>query len=1385
LNYLNPGMIRVWTTYYPLLLTLWLHTGLLCAQPGTVNFKHISYREGLAQSGISAFLQDDQGFIWFGNQKGLTRYDGYEFKTFVRRPTDSTSLSNNRVNAVFMDSEKTIWIGTSNGLNRFNRDLETFESFDIRALKGGRNYISCIAEDDQKNLWVGTFAGLKKLNKVTKTLEDASLTDKISINEQATYSLYKDREGKLWVGSKDGLHQFDPVSRKILALPDAMKESQLIQATKVIVIRQTTSGDLWFGTETSGVFHLNAAKTNIQTYTFKENCTNCISSNWIRDILIYDNNTLWFATQNGISRLNTITNAFINHLHDAANPHTISDNVVRCLMKDRAACVWAGTALGGIDFFYQGNSNFNNISESIGSKGLLHPMVYAMEEDADGSLWAGTYGGGLTHINRLQESFVHYSVKSPDHGRIINGIRSLANDGKHLWIGTLEGLSLLEKSTGKITHFDISIRDGRLGQKIINAILPDEGGVWIATNGSGLKFFRDGKILLSYSNEGGSKPLADNFVTALIKDSLNNMWVGTQDGISYYDNQKKAFTTLYRRDEKIPTTISHNHVTDFFIDSKHRLWVATESGLNYFDAKTKRFYPITTVLGLPDNFIRTITEDKHGNLWFSTDQGIVKLSFHKFSVPFNPDDLRLTIYKLSDGLSSNQFATASGLSLHTGELAFGGMNGLSIFYPDKILTNTHVATIVLTEILINNKTIPIGSESPIAKSPTRVDKITLNYDQGLVSFKFAALNYINPEKSQYAIKLEGLRGNDEWQPIGNQRLVNFTNLQPGNYTFQIKASNNNQAWSDKIREVKLIVLPPWWRTWWAYTIYILLTIGFIMAILSLVEYRRRMRADLHMEHLHNERQQELYQMKMNFFTNISHEIRTPLTLILGPVEKLIDNYSGESFASKQLHLIRNNAARLMTLVTELMDFRKAEEGHMNLHISRHDMVPFCKKIFGYFEGLAADKDITYRFQSSEEPVWIYFDPNHLEKVIFNLLSNAFKFTPDHRKIVFSIECRDEWVDIHITDNGKGIPETHQDQLFKNFFQVDDSGRQNMGSGIGLALSKIIVELHKGTLHFKSNTWTAEKPGSTTFTVSLKKGKDHFDPAQITPETMAPVDHPDAELFADPVADDTLSTASELQRKSTILIAEDNDDVRVFLTDTLQPKYDIIAFADGSQALSSMERSIPDLIISDIMMPGTDGLALCATVKSRENTNHIPVILLTARSSVGHQVEGLATGADAYISKPFNTRILALTIKNLLVAKEIMREKFSQQLVLQPGNIPLTSNSPEEKFIGKLMGIIEAKLNDPEFDVDTLVMEIGMSRSVLYKKVQTLTNYSVADLIKEMRLKKAAELFRQTSLSVADVAFSVGFNDRKYFSREFRKQFEMSPSEFIDAHQPKG
>lgn len=1378
-----------------------------------INFKHISYKEGLVQSPISGFLQDDKGFIWFGNLKGLTRYDGYEFKNYIYDDTNPKSISNNRVNAIIQDSYKQIWIGTANGLNLYNRDLETFTHIDIHEIKGGRNYISSIVEDRQKNIWVGTFGGLKKLNKETLKLEDvADDVENSSFKTVPIFSLYLDKTNCIWVGTKQGLKKFNPVTGKLLPLPKAFLQEPLLKDSKVMVTEQDYEGNFWFGTEVTGVFLYEVKNEKVSSFISIENNPNTLASNWVRDILIYDHQTVWFATRNGISSLNTKTLKFTNYQHDPLNNNSLNDNAIWSFMKDKSSCIWVGTFGGGINFYYAGNSNFKNIGERIGGKmGLSHVLANAVLEDHDGSLWVGTFGGGLNHLHIKENKSEYFAIKSKSIGRPNNGVKSLGDDGKgNLWLGTLDGLSLFNKTTKQFKHFNFPVKDGKFSENLILTVLPDGEGVWVGTNGGGLRYVLpngespiylrkntqqqainrlkkseeriDVKGLIpngyfSYLRTSFFSFLSDNFVTALLKDDNKNLWIGTQNGLNYYDTRLGKITKLYKKVRNTRYQLNNNNITTLYQDSKKRLWIGTEGGgLNYFDKESQRFYAIDKKLGLEDDVVHSIVEDSKQHLWISTDVGLFKLNFKNFSLPFKREDIDITNYSANDGLISNQFSTLAAIKLKTNELLFGGMNGLSIFYPEKILKNKETPKVVLTEILINNKAVKINDDdSPLSKSISELTEITVDYNQANISLKYAALNFINPENNQYAYKLEGFSVNEDWQLTGKQRVVNFANLTPGVYIFKVKASNNDGVWSNEVTSLKIIVLPPWWLTWWAYLLYALIIVFIIGVVVNFLRNRARLKRDLYLEHLQNERQQELYQMKLNFFTNISHEIRTPLTLILGPLERLISADNHPKLV-KQLELIKNNADRLMKLVTELLDFRKAEEGHMKIHCSYQDIIPFSHEIYESFKNLALDKNIRYQFLAPQEPLFLYFDKNQLEKVIFNLLSNAFKFTPDGGCIKVEVAYQNvsrDWVEIKVTDTGKGIPEDFQDKLFDSFFQVDDRGRQNIGSGIGLALSKSIIELHKGEISVSS--FAAEQK-LTVFTIALRTGRDHLSESEVlsetsfvenyqkTPKNYLTTSYSDAEKFI------------PSHKKYKLLIAEDNDEVRGLIADTLREEYEIVEFADGQLALDYMQNEIPDLIISDIMMPGIDGLELCKQVKSAEGTSHIPFILLTARASVAHQVDGLSIGADAYISKPFSLQILSLNVKNLLKAQEVMREKYSQQVVLQPSNISITS--PEEKFIQKLIQIIEEKMGNPEFDVNELVNEIGMSRTVLYKKVQTLTNYSVADLIKHMRLKKAAELFKLSTLPIAEVAYTVGFNDRKYFSKEFKKQYEMSPSEYI-------
>ncbi|WP_136826873.1 hybrid sensor histidine kinase/response regulator transcription factor [Pedobacter cryophilus] len=1387
-----------------------------------INFKHISYKEGLVQSPISNFLQDDKGFIWFGNLKGLTRYDGYEFKTFIFDENNRKSLSSNRVNVIFQDSEKNLWIGTANGVNLYNREQETFTPIDILDIKGGRNYISSIIEDAQKNIWVGTYGGLKKINKKTKRIEDiVSPNQTNGLTTKPIFSLFIDKDQHIWVGTRFGLQIFDPQKNKLVSIPLVLRSDIEVANAKVLVAKQDKQGAIWFGTETSGVFAYQKNGNILTKYVASDKDAYSLASNWVKDILIYDDQTFWFATRNGLSILNTKTNKFSNYRHNPLNINSLNDDAIWSFMKDKASCVWIGTFAGGINFYYQGNSNFQNIGESIGNKmALNHLLVDAVSEDKDGSLWVGTFGGGLNYINRAKKTTEYYSLVSENSHQLRNDIKTFADDGKgNLWIGSLDGLSLFNKAAKTFKHFNFPVKDGKLSENLINAIIADENGAWIGTNGGGLRYvLPDGtsKFLyrkkpelqiknyvtvdkeiasqfaasssfvpngyFSFLNARDPNFISDNFIQSLAKDVDGNLWVGTQNGLNYFDQKTQKFTALYKKVKDTKFQINNNNITTLFIDSKSRLWVGTEGGgLNYFDKKTKRFFAISKNLGLGDDVIHSIVEDNSENIWISTDFGLYKLKFKNFKTPFTKQDLEITGYSANDGLISNQFSNNAGIRLKTNEIIFGGINGLSIFYPERIIKNKLAPKVAFTQILINNKEVLIDSvHSSYSKSEGEVKQIKLSYDQANLSFKYSALNFINPENSQYAYKLEGLPNSDEWQNTGKQRFVNFPNLAPGTYYFKIKAANNDGVWSDYINTLKIIVLPPWWRTWWAYSLYIILLIVAATVVINFLRNRARLKRDLYLEHLQNEKQEELYQMKLNFFTNISHEIRTPLTLILAPLEKILA-VNNQSVIAKQLDLIKNNADRLMKLVTELLDFRKAEEGHMKIHCAYQDIVPFCKEIFESFTGLAIDKNITYQFEAPQHPIFIYFDRNQLEKVVLNLLSNAFKFTDVDGKITLSISPKTDnknWLDIKVIDNGKGIPEDIQDKLFESFFQVDDGGRQNIGSGIGLALSKSIVELHKGAIKVTSH---ASQQNLTTFTISLQTGKNHLKESEIVSETVFTEDFKSTPILnKQPTLLDEDNHHLVKEKKYQLLLAEDNEEVRKLIIDILTDEYHVVDFSNGLEAMEYMKNEIPDLIISDIMMPVMDGIELCNQVKNNESTNHIPMILLTARASTAYQVDGLSSGADAYISKPFSPQVLTLNIKNLLRAKEVMREKFSQQITLEPTKITITS--PEEKFINKLMQIIEDKMGDPEFDVNELVNEIGMSRTVLYKKVQALTNYSVADLIKQMRLKKAAELFKTATFPVAEVAYMVGFNDRKHFSKEFKKQFEVSPSEYIQNSQ---
>ncbi|TDW44579.1 two component regulator with propeller domain [Flavobacterium sp. 270] len=1365
--------------YHIALILLFICPYFLQAQVTNLYFDHINYDQNLSQSSISSIHQTKEGFIWIGTANGLVRYDGYNFLRYLRNREDKNSISNNHINVILEDNDKKLWIGTNHGLNLFNTNKTDFTSIGLSQKKGGSNYISSIIQDPENNIWVGTFGGVKKLDRENQKLLDISKNPNSPFKKSRVLSLFYDKKLGVLTGTSKGLTCFDPKTGAMRNLPFVWNADSSFTKAKIIKIVKESNGNLWFATETNGVFLYDAGKNQLINYLHNPKNKNTISSNWISDILLIGNKTIWFATRNGLCIFKKDKNAFISQKHSALASYSLSDNDVKCLLKDRHNSIWLGTVGGGLNFFHKSNSNFINIGETISPYfGLSNTLANALVKENDGSLWVGTYAGGLNYLDFKNNKSYSYLVDPNDSENSVNTITAMVNqNASTLLCGTFNGLFRFNKNSRTFTKIPLSLKVSKKPERPITSLILDNEDIWVGTNGSGLKKVNKTGIVENFSNDDATGAISDNFITD-IKSEGDFLWIATQFGLDLFDKKKKQVVKVYKSGG--PNSLSSNSLTILFSDSKKRLWIGTEyDGLNYLEPKTGKFYAINNALGFTDETIKSISEDAQGNLWVSANDLLFKIKIKKFEVPFKASNFEIISYSSKDGLKAKQFSNNCSLKLNNGNLVFGSSKGLTFFNPLNMIKNENSNEIMLTKLIINNKEVNPGDpDGPLDNSITETQKITLKYGQGYIGIEFSAMNFVNPENNEYAYKLESIFDKDDWHNIGSQHHINLTDLYSGTYDLKIKTSNEDGVWNPSIKTFRITILPPWWRTWWAYLFYTSLIITSLVLFFRFMRNREALKRTIFLEQAEKERQQELYKMKLDFFTNVSHEIRTPLTLISGPVEELLRSSEEGSNLESKLKIIKNNSDRLLKLVNELMDFRKAEKGSMKIYCEQQDIVPFCFEIYESFRGIAVEKMIDYRFVLNINSIPVYFDKNQMEKVIYNLLSNAFKFTNKNGRITVAVEQKgpdSDTIEIKVKDNGLGIPENRKKKIFKNFFQLDDRGSSNLGSGIGLALSKSIVELHRGEI-----TVQTEKDAtfSTIFIITLKKGKDHLKKSQIVESENIETE------FVNPISDvktEIVSHTAEIindeneDNKKTLLIIDDNEDILSFVYDVLREDYRVLKFLKATDALEFMEKEIPDLIITDVMMPEMDGFELCKILKTNQNTNHIPVILLTAKSSTLNRIEGLSTGADSYISKPFSIEVLKLNIINLLSAKEIMRQKYSEKFI---GNTEIENlETPEGIFLKKLTQIINDNIDNSNFDVNDLVKEIGMSRTVLYKKVQTLTNQSVAGFIKNMRLKRAAYLLINSNYPVSEVSYMVGFNDRKHFSKEFKKLYKYAPTAY--------
>jgi len=1376
-----------------LLLFILLSSQTVIAESTDIKFLHLDVAEGLSQGSVFAINQDYKGLIWIGTRDGLNKYDARKFTVYRNNPKDSASLSDNFIQSIKEDSQKRLWIGTGNGLNLYNRALNSFTRIPLThiatASSSAEPSVHVITEDHYGQIWIGTNQGLyliKKGGKITaelifNTFQFDRRGEKM-LFKNVRY-IYEDSKQHLWFCTDGGVLEatYRPEQQQKLAIINAYPtDKSNFKNNQATAIAEVDDHLFWIATKNAGIIVLNKKNGKKDYLLHDDENPNSLPSNDIRSIVKDRLGRLWVGTFNGLSVYER--GEFKTFFAKDNDQYSLSNNSIRPIFQDKRGSIWVGTYFGGVSIIDADIPGFKNFNHKPKENSLSYNVVSSFKEDKQGNLWIGTEGGGINYLDVNSNRFTYYKHDPFDTQSLThNNVKSLCIDHEgSLWVGTYEGgLDVKRKGKNYFEHFKNDYQDGKsLSDNSIYALLEDrERNLWVGTFGGGLNLKNKGSNqFVRYTVE--NKQLSSNSVRVIYEDTKGNLWVGTQNGLNLKRQGQHRFE-FFTAKHGDPKAISGNAITSIIEDHQHRIWVGTYiDGLNLYHSEDNSFTHFNEADGLPGNNIFGILEDKSHNLWLSTNAGISR---------FNPITKTVRNYNTIDGLVGDEFIYGASGKLSNGDMVFGSSLGFTRFSPDSIRINSYEPPVIFTDLKLFNKKVSPSGEGILQKDISLTKKLVLNHKQHVFSIDFTVLNYIHSDKNKYAYKLDGF--DEDWNYVSTPSAT-YTNLDPGRYKFIVKGSNNDGVWSKKTAMLTIQILPPPWKTWWAYLSYLMVGSLALYLLVRFLKTKNKLKQDLLIEHLALEKQREVHEAKLNFFTNISHEFRTPLTLILGPIERLIDDAAMQNHFKPLLNNAQRNANRLLNLVNQLLDFRKQESGNLELHVSQITLKSFLLDTVSSFEYYAQKKQIELFFEQNDLDISLWMDTEQMEKVFANLLYNALKFTPEGGKIRLSVNVQKvsgdgksfENVAIAIEDTGCGIPEDELVNIFNQFYQSNRYYEdQHIGSGIGLALSESLVKAHGGKVVVKSNLATEHNPYNTCFTVVLPLGNTHFEPVQLgslisqdnmaySRETLCMV--PDAEA-----GHDEASQRAAIA-KAVILVVEDNTDLRKFVAQGLADKYKVFEACDGLDAWDIIETIQPDIVISDVMMPKCDGITLLEKIKSTTETNHIPVILLTARTAAPYVTNALEKGSDDYITKPFNFEVLRLKVFNILQTRKRFREKFIREYLLQPQKEEQIVKT--NTFLEEVIALVELNLTNDDFNVNVLSREVGVSRTVLYRKLKQLTGLNLIEFIKFIRLRKAAQLLKQDNeLTISEIAYQVGFSDPKYFSKSFKTLYKMSPKEYTN------
>ncbi|HRZ97021.1 MAG TPA: two-component regulator propeller domain-containing protein [Paludibacter sp.] len=1347
------------------------------------NFARFDNTNGLSNNQVECIFKDSRGFIWFGTNHGLNRYDSYEVKVYKTIKNDTTSILFNSIRDIQEDTNGNLWLKGNEFYVVYDIKTEKFNRNPLSVIKSlGINFTPIIVEiDKSKNYYFYDLnKGVYKYDVTRKKLTSYLQSNKPNTLSRGNIVSIKPADGCFWVLYQSGIiERMNETTNSIDFRnsyvtdnsPGAILTKEMFidaEGCPWIYPGKDDKGALYYNFNTSEWIFFGCNKLDFKKPT---DCQIC--SDFVHDITQESNGKIWIATDHGgVSIFDKLSGTVKTILHDPENPNSLSQNSAISLYYDNTGIMWVGTYKHGVSYYHPGMFKFEKSPLYFyQNPNLENKDCNSLYVDGKKNLWIGTNGSGLLHYTPATGQFRHFKSQKDNASSISSDIIISTTEDKsgNMWFGTfLGGLNQMKGDNFIRYKTDVNNSNSISNNSIYGLVCDDNNNLWIGTLGAGIDKLDANRKLFSRNVRG----LSSSYVLSMYSKDFTRIYVSTSTGVDLLNIQTGTITSVFKNQET-KNKLSDAIIFNTLLDSRNLIWIATNNGINIYNPETNSIEYLKMSDGLPSEQVVSLVEDNNHNIWAGTRNGLACIY-----VSTNKDNFKLeynvVAFDENDGLLSSIFNQNSIFKDEQGKIYIGCTRGYTVFDPNTIQFNQIVPKPKFCSLHIGNHEIVPGmkykNREILNASISGLKRIVLNYDEKNFTIHFSAMSFIHPEKNRYRYKLKGL--DNDWMESKNG-IATYSNLNQGSYQLKVYASNNDNIWSSEPLILQIVVRPPWWRTWWAASFYLLMIIGLIWYIVN-YNLRKQKQSFENEQQMREARQlHEMDEMKFRFFTNISHEFRTPLTLILNPVEKLqkeIDHQEHKNL----LNIIHRNANGLLELVNQLLDFRKLDVKKDALNISIGDVVMFIREICYSFTEMANKKAINFAFSTTVTELKMEFDPEKLRKIVYNLLSNAFKFTPEKGKIEVSISLvqrlneESKQLKISVLDTGIGIPEKDLDKVFDRFYRVEnpENGHQT-GTGVGLHIVNEYVQLHNGEVKVEST------PGKgSEFIVlipALQQVQQEILSQNYTVESE--------ELPVVPIveSEENGSRKEGNSKMPLMLIVDDNEDFREFIASIFYSTYRIISAPDGEVALAMTLKHIPDLVVCDVMMPKMDGYEYCRNVKNDIRISQIPIILLTAKTGDENKYRGLEAGAEDYISKPFNTEMLTLKVSKIIERRRQTQDQFKRKVDINPSEIEITSM--DEKFVKKAVLLVEANIDNTDFLVEDLCREMGMSRVYFYKKILALTDKTPSEFIRFIRLKRAADLLERSQLYVNEVAYQVGFNDPKYFRKYFKEEFGMSPNEY--------